>query len=157
MRFMVLVKANKDSEAGVMPSPELLTEMGKFNDELIKAGVLVAGEGLHPTSNGARIRFRGKERIVTDGPFTESKDLVAGFWIWEVKNRDEAIAWAKKIPNPMPDSPESEVEIRQIFGEEDFGELAQQVPEVFEKERKFREQQEARRQDDLRTVERPQP
>jgi hypothetical protein len=154
---MVLVKANKDSEAGVMPSVELLTEMGKFNDELIEAGIMVAGEGLHPTSKGARIRFRGKERIVTDGPFTESKDLIAGFWIWDVKSREEAIQWAKKIPNPMPDSPESEVEIRQIFTEEDFGELAQQAPEVFENERKFREREEAKRQDSLRTVERPQP
>jgi hypothetical protein len=156
MRFMVIVKADKNSEAGVMPSAQLLTEMGKFNEELIKAGVMISGEGLHPTSKGARVKFRGNERIVTDGPFTESKDLIAGFWIWDVKSRDEAIDWAKKVPNPMPGT-ESEIEIRQLFCEEDFGELVEQVPEVFEKERQFREREEAQRMERLRTIERPQP
>lgn len=143
MRFMVFVKANKDTEAGVMPSAELLTEMGKFNEELINAGVMISGEGLHPTSKGFKVKFRGNERIVTDGPFTESKDLIAGFWIWEVKSREEAVAWAKRIPNPTGE--EGEVELRQIFTEEDFGDMVNVVPEVFEAERKQREREEAQR------------
>ena len=138
MRFMILVKASKDSEAGVLPSAELLTAMGKFNEELIKAGVMVAGEGLHPSSKGARVRFSGSKRTVIDGPFAETKELIAGFWIWQVKSKEEAIEWVKRAPNPMPGT-ESEIEIRQIFEAEDFGDLAQQVPEVFEKEQQFRD------------------
>src|ERR1051325_10761690 len=113
MRFMVIVKASKDSEAGVMPSRELLTEMGKFNEELAKAGVLIAGEGLHPTSKGARVRFSGSKRTVIDGPFAATQEHVAGFWIWQVKSRKEAIEWVKRCPNPHND--DSEIEIRQIF------------------------------------------
>jgi hypothetical protein len=120
MRFMVLVKANEDTEAGVMPSEELLTEMGKFNEELVKAGVMLAGEGLHPSSKGARVRFSGRERTVIDGPFTEAKELVAGYWLIEVKSLDEAIEWVKRVPNP--DDEESEIEIRQVFEADDFGE-----------------------------------
>jgi hypothetical protein len=120
MRFMVLVKANEDTEAGVMPSEELLTEMGKFNEELVKAGVMLAGEGLHPSSKGARVRFSGRERTVIDGPFTEAKELVAGYWLIEVKSLDEAIEWVKRVPNPMEG--ESEIEIRQVFEADDFGE-----------------------------------
>jgi hypothetical protein len=139
MRFMILVKANKDSEAGVLPSAELLTEMGKFNEELVKAGVMLAGEGLHPSSKGVRVRFSGTERKVIDGPFAETKELVAGFWLWRVESLDEAIRWAKRIPFNPADEP-SEIEIRQVYEEEDFGpELVAQVPEVFEAERKFRE------------------
>ena len=119
MRFMVMVKATKDSEAGRLPSAELLNEMGKFNEELVKAGVMQAGEGLQPSSKGARVRFSGAKRTVFDGPFAETKELVAGFWIWKVKNLQEAIEWVKKCPNPMPG--ESEIEIRQIFEAEDFG------------------------------------
>ena len=141
MRFMLLVKANKDSEAGVMPSAELLTEMGKFNEELIKAGVLLAGEGLHPSSKGARVRFSGKKRTVVDGPFAETKELVAGFWLIQVKSLDEAIEWVKRVPNPTGE--ESEIEIRQVFSPEDFGDLQEQVPEVFEAERKYREREES--------------
>ncbi|HEX2415500.1 MAG TPA: YciI family protein [Thermoleophilaceae bacterium] len=117
---MVLVKANEDTEAGVMPSEELLTEMGKFNEELVKAGVMLAGEGLHPSSKGARVRFSGRERTVIDGPFTEAKELVAGYWLIEVKSLDEAIEWVKRVPNP--DDEESEIEIRQVFEADDFGE-----------------------------------
>ena len=119
MRFMILVKANEDSEAGVMPSEELLTEMGKYNEELVKAGVLLAGEGLHPSSKGARVRFSGKKRTVTDGPFAETKELIAGFWLIQVKSKDEAIEWVKRVPNPHEG--ESEIEIRQVFETEDFG------------------------------------
>ena len=119
MRFMVMVKATKDSEAGRLPSAELLNEMGKFNEELVKAGVMLAGEGLHPTSKAKRVRFAGAKRTVIDGPFAETKELVAGFWIWKVKNLQEAIEWVKKCPNPMPG--ESEIEIRQIFEAADFG------------------------------------
>ena len=137
MRFMILVKANKDSEAGVLPSAELLTEMGKFNEELIKAGVMLAGEGLHPSSKGVRVRFSATERKVLDGPFAEAKELVAGFWLWQVKSLDEAIQWAKRIPFNAAGEP---IEIRQVYEEEDFGpELVAQIPEVFEAERKFRE------------------
>jgi len=121
MRFMVMVKASKNSEAGVMPSTELLTEMGKFNEELVKAGIMQAGEGLHPSSKGARVRFSGSQRTVIDGPFAETKELVAGFWIWKCKSKEEAIEWVKRCPNPMPGEV-SEIEIRQIFSPEDFGE-----------------------------------
>ncbi|HKA32024.1 MAG TPA: YciI family protein [Candidatus Binatia bacterium] len=134
MRFMVLVKASKDSEAGVMPSRELLTAMGKFNEELAKAGVLVAGEGLHPSSKGARVRFSGSKRTVIDGPFAETKELIAGFWIWQVKSRDEAIEWVKRCPNPHNE--ECEVEIRQIFEAEDFGDAL--TPEMRAKEERMR-------------------
>src|SRR3954465_11897925 len=112
MRFIVMVKATKDSEAGVMPSEQLLTEMGKYNEELVKAGIMLAGEGLHPSSKGARVKFSGKSRTVIDGPFAETKGRVAGFWIWNVKSREEAIEWVKRCPNPMAE--ESEIEIRQI-------------------------------------------
>jgi hypothetical protein len=120
MRFMMLVKANQDSEAGVMPGEELLTEMGRFNEELSKAGVLLAGEGLHPTSRGARVRFLGEKRIVADGPFPDARDLVAGFWLIQAKSREEAVEWAKRCPNPTPGS-EGEIEIRQVFSADDFG------------------------------------
>jgi hypothetical protein len=115
---MILVKANKDSEAGVMPSEELLIEMGKYNEELVKAGVLLAGEGLHPSSKGARVQFSGDKRTVVDGPFAETKELIAGFWMIEVKSKEEAIEWVKRIPNPTGE--ESEIEIRQVFSAEDF-------------------------------------
>ena len=138
MRFMIMVKASKDSEAGVLPSAELLTAMGKFNEELIKAGVMVAGEGLQSSAKGARVRFSGNKRTVIDGPFSETKELIAGFWIFQVKSKEEAIEWVKRAPNPMPGT-ESEIEIRQIFEAEDFGVLAEEVPEVFEKEKQFRE------------------
>ncbi|MBV9191971.1 MAG: YciI family protein [Betaproteobacteria bacterium] len=129
MRFMVMVKATQDSEAGKMPSRERLEEMGRFNEELAKAGILVAGEGLQPSSKGARVRFSGKKRTVVDGPFTETKELVAGFWIWRVKSKEQAIEWVKRCPNPMPT--DSEIEIRQIFEAEDFGEAL--TPEMREK------------------------
>lgn len=118
MRFMVLIKANADSEASVLPSEQVLTEMGKYNEELVKAGVLLAGEGLHPSSRGVRVRFDGANRTVIDGPFTETKELLAGFWLIQVKSREEAIEWVKRIPNP--DNTDSEVEIRQVFDIEDF-------------------------------------
>jgi len=120
MRFMIIVKATKDSEAGVMPDKKLLTEMGKYNEELVRAGVMLAGEGLHPSSKGARVRFSGAQRTVVDGPFAETKELIAGFWLWQVKSMEEAIDWVKRCPNPMPG--ESEIEIRQVFEAEDFGE-----------------------------------
>jgi hypothetical protein len=119
MRVMVLIKANKDSEAGVMPSERLLTEMGNFNEELVKAGVMLAGEGLHPSSKGKRVRFSGNKRTVIDGPFTESKELIAGFWLWQVNSMEEAVEWVKRIPNP--DGIEDEVEIRPVFEADDFG------------------------------------
>ncbi len=134
MRFMILVKATKDSEAGKMPDETLLAEMGKFNEELVKAGVMLAGEGLHPSSKGARVRFSGAKRTVIDGPFTETKELVAGFWLWQVKSREEAIEWVKRCPNPMPG--DSEIEIRQIFEAEDFG--AALTPELREQEERLR-------------------
>jgi hypothetical protein len=135
MRFMVMVKATKDSEAGVMPSEELLAAMGKYNEELAKAGIMLAGDGLHPSSKGARVKFAGKNRTVVDGPFAETKELVAGFWIWQVKSKQEAIEWVKRCPNPMPG--DSEIEIRQLFEPEDFGaeftpELQQQAQRVYE-------------------------
>jgi len=135
MRFMVMVKASKDSEAGKMPSQELLTAMGKFNEELVKAGVMQAGEGLQPSSKGARVKFVGDKRIVTDGPFTETKELVAGFWIWKCKSKQEAIDWVKRCPNPMPGT-EAEIEIRQLFEAEDFG--AEFTPEEREREERLR-------------------
>jgi hypothetical protein len=119
MRFMVIVKADKNSEAGVLPSEKLLAEMGKYNEELVKAGVMLAGEGLQPSSKGARVRFSGDKRIVIDGPFPETKELIAGFWIWKVKSKEEAIEWLKRCPNPMPGT-EPEIELRQIFETEDF-------------------------------------
>jgi hypothetical protein len=136
MRFMVMVKATKDSEAGVMPTTELLTAMGKYNEELVKAGVMLAGEGLHPSSKGVRVRFSGKERTVVDGPFTETKELVAGFWIFQVRSKEEAIEWVKRCPNPMPG--DSEIEIRQVFEAEDFG--AELTPELREQEARLRAQ-----------------
>jgi hypothetical protein len=119
MKVMVLVKATPESETGVMPSEQLLTDMGNYNEELVKAGILLAADGLHPSSKGARVKFSGANRTVTDGPFTETKELVAGFWIWQVQSMDEAIAWVKRCPNPMPG--ESEIEIRPIFEASDFG------------------------------------
>ena len=136
MRFMVMVKATRDSEAGIMPSEQLLTEMGKFNEELVKAGIMLAGEGLHPSSKGARVRFSGKQRAVIDGPFAETKELVAGYWLWQVKSLAEAIEWVKRCPNPMPG--ESEIEIRQVFEAEDFG--AEFTPELKDQEERLREQ-----------------
>ncbi len=138
MRFMILVKASKESEAGVMPSQQLLTEMGKFNEELVKAGVMLAGEGLHPSSKGVRVRFSGGKRTVIDGPFAETKELIAGFWIWQVKSKEEAIEWVKRCPNPHNE--ETEVEIRQVFEAEDFG--AELTPELREQEERLRAQSE---------------
>src|SRR5437867_667268 len=120
MRFMILVKATKNSEAGVLPDEKLLTEMGKFNEELAKAGVLLAAEGLQPSSKGARVKFSGDKRTVIDGPFAETKELIAGFWLWRAKSKEEAIEWVKRCPNPMPGT-ESEIEIRQVFDADDFG------------------------------------
>jgi len=134
MRVMVLVKATKDSEAGVMPSEALLTAMGKFNEELVKAGVMLAGEGLHPSSKGARVRFSGSKRAVIDGPFAETKELVAGFWLWQVKSMAEAVEWLKRCPNPHPG--ECEVEIRPVFEASDFG--AALTPEVRAQEERIR-------------------
>ncbi|HSE23639.1 MAG TPA: YciI family protein [Pyrinomonadaceae bacterium] len=135
MKVMVMIKANKESEAGEMPSEQLLTEMMKYNEELVNAGVMLAGEGLHPSSKGKRVKFSGSKRIVSDGPFAETKELVAGFWIWKVASMDEAIEWIKKCPNPMPDT-EPEIEIRPIFEAEDFG--SELTPELKEKEDKLR-------------------
>ena len=134
MRFMIIVKATNDSEAGVMPSEQLLTEMGKFNEELVKAGVMLAGEGLQPSSKGARVRFSGSTRTVIDGPFAETKEVIAGYWLWQVKSKEEAIEWVKRCPNPMPG--ESEIEIRQVFEAEDFG--AEFTPELREQEERLR-------------------
>jgi hypothetical protein len=139
MRFMILVKATKNSEAGVMPSEQLLTEMGSYNEELVKAGVMLAGEGLQPSSKGARVKFSGDKRTVIDGPFAETKELIAGFWLWQVKSKDEAIAWVKRCPNPIPGT-ESEIEIRQVFEAEDFG--AEFTPELREQEERLRAQSE---------------
>jgi hypothetical protein len=141
MRFMVMVKATKESEAGVMPSEQLLNDMGKFNEELSKAGVMLAGEGLQPSSKGARVRFSGTKRTVVDGPFTETKDLVAGFWIFQVKSKQEAIDWVKRCPNPFPGG-DSEIEIRQIFEAEDFGPAL--TPQAREAEDRMRAQAEQR-------------
>ena len=134
MRVMVIVKANQDSEAGVMPSEQLLTDMGKFNEELVKAGIMLAGEGLHPSSKGKRVRFSGDKRTVIDGPFAETKELIAGFWLWQVKSMDEALEWVKRCPNPM--AGESEIEIRQVFEAEDFGESL--TPELREQDERLR-------------------
>ena len=136
MRFMVIVKASKDSEAGVMPSEKLLGEMGKFNEELVKAGIMLAGEGLQPSSKGSRVKFSGNKRIVTDGPFAETKELIAGFWIWKCESKQEAIEWVKRCPNPTGTNAESEIEIRQIFEAEDFG--AELTPELREREKRLR-------------------
>ncbi|HYO54710.1 YciI family protein [Archangium sp.] len=133
MKVMVLIKANKDSEAGVLPSTELLTAMGKYNEELVKAGVMLAGEGLHPSSKGARVRFSGNKRTVLDGPFTETKELIAGFWLWQVKSMEEAIEWVKRCPNPT--GTESEIEIRQVFEPDDFGPAL--TPELREAEERL--------------------
>ncbi|MCU1307000.1 MAG: YciI family protein [Acidobacteriaceae bacterium] len=136
MRCMVIVKATKESEAGVMPSHQLLADMGKFNEELVKAGVMLAGDGLHPSSKGARVKFSGNKRTVIDGPFTETKELIAGFWLWQVKSLDEAIEWVKRCPNPHEG--ESEIEIRPLFEAADFG--AEFTPELREQEERLREQ-----------------
>ena len=137
MRFMVMVRATKDSEAGVLPDEKLLAEMGKYNEELVKAGVMLAGEGLHPSSKGARVRFSGNKRTVIDGPFAETKELIAGFWLWQVKSKEEAIAWLKRCPNPFPGG-ESEVELRQLFEADDFG--AEFTPELRAQEERLRAQ-----------------
>jgi hypothetical protein len=139
---MLIVKASKDSEAGVMPGPELLGAMGKFNQELIKAGVLLAGEGLQPSSKGARVRFSGDKRTVIDGPFTETKELIAGFWLIQVKSKEEAIEWVKRSPNPFPGT-ESEIEIRQVYEADDFG--AEFTPELREQEERLRAQAAAKK------------
>jgi hypothetical protein len=133
---MVIVKATKDSEAGVMPSEQLLTEMGKFNEELVKAGVMLAGEGLHASSKGARVRFSGRTRTVMDGPFAETKELIAGFWLWQVKSKEEAIEWVKRCPNPHNE--ETEIEIRQVFEADDFG--PEFTSELREQEERLRAQ-----------------
>ena len=138
MRVMVMVKATNDSEAGIMPSTELLTAMGKYNEELVNAGIMKAGEGLHPSAKGKRVAFDGPNRTVIDGPFAETKELVAGFWLWEVKDMDEAVEWVKRCPNPMPGP--SEIEIRPIFEAEDFG--AEFTPELREQEDRLRAQME---------------
>lgn len=137
MRVMAIVKASKQSEAGIMPSEQLLTEMGKFNEELVKAGVMLAGEGLHPSSKGARVRFSSGKRVVIDGPFSETKELVAGFWLLQVKSMEEAVEWIKRCPNPMPGT-EAEIEIRQVFEAEDFGE--ELTPEARAQEERMRGQ-----------------
>jgi hypothetical protein len=136
MRFMIMIKANEESEAGVMPSEELLTAMGEYNEELAKAGVLLAGEGLHPSSKGARVRFSGGKRDVIDGPFAEAKELIAGFWLIQVKSKEEAIEWVKRVPNP--DEGETEIEIRQVFEIEDFGD--ELTPEIRERDERLRRQ-----------------
>ncbi len=139
MRFMVIVKATADSEAGMLPDQKLLADMGKFNDELVKAGIMLAGEGLQPSSKGARVRFSGTKRTVIDGPFAETKELIAGFWLWQVKSKEEAIEWVKRCPNPMPG--DSEIEIRQVYEAEDFG--AEFTPELRAQEERQRKAMEA--------------
>ena len=141
MRFMVIIKADARSEAGIMPSQQLLTEMGKYNEELVKAGVLLAGEGLHPSSKGARVHFSGSKRTVVDGPFSEAKELVAGFWLIQVKSKEEAIEWVKRCPNPT--GGDSEIEIRQVFETEDFG--PELTPELREQEEQLRRRLEKNR------------
>lgn len=135
MRVMVMVKASPSSEAGVMPDEKLLTEMGRFNEELVKAGVMLAGEGLHPTSRGVRVQFSGRQRTVVDGPFAETKELVAGFWLWQVRSMEEALEWVKRCPNPQLE--DSEIEIRPVYEAEDFG--AEFTPELREQEQRLRE------------------
>jgi hypothetical protein len=142
MRVMVMVKATADSEAGAMPSEELLAAMGAFNEELVKAGVMLAGEGLHPSTKGKRVRFSGRQRTVIDGPFAETKELVAGFWLWQVKSMEEAVEWVRRCPNPMPT--ESEIEIRPVFEAEDFG--AEFTPELRAQEDRLRAQVERKAQ-----------
>ncbi len=137
MRFMVMVKATKDSEAGVLPDEKMLADMGKYNEQLVKAGVMLAGEGLQPSSKGARVRFSGSNRTVIDGPFAETKELIAGFWILQAKSKEEVIEWVKRCPNPFPEN-ESEIEIRQIFEADDFGK--QFTPELREQEKRLAEQ-----------------
>jgi hypothetical protein len=145
MRFMVMIKANADSEAGVLPSEEVIAAMQRYNEELVKAGVLLAGEGLHPSSKGARVRFSGGRTSVVDGPFTEAKELVAGFWIIQVSSKEEAIEWVKRIPHPDEASQEeTEIELRQVFEDEDFGE--QLTPELREREQRLRAQAAAQHQ-----------
>jgi len=141
MRVMVIVKATKDSEAGTMPSEQMLTEMGKYNEELVKAGIMLAGDGLHPSSRGARVRFSGAKRTVVDGPFAETKELIAGFWIWQVRSLQEAIEWVKRCPNPMPG--DSEIELRPVFETEDFG--AELTPELRAQEERLRAEVSARK------------
>jgi hypothetical protein len=136
MRFLIIVRATPESEAGGLPDPQILTDMGKFNEELVKAGVLLAAEGLHPTSKGARVRFSGKDRTVIDGPFAETKELIAGFWLWQVRSKEEAIEWVKRCPNPF--DTESEIEIRQVFETEDFAPVM--TDEVREQEERLRAQ-----------------
>jgi hypothetical protein len=140
MRVMVMVKATADSEAGVMPGEQLLADMGRFNEELVKAGVMLAGEGLHPSAKGVRVRFSGDRRSVVDGPFAETKELVAGFWLWQVHSMDEAIEWVRRCPNPMPG--DSEIEIRPVFEDEDFGEAL--TPELREQEQRLRDRLDGR-------------
>jgi hypothetical protein len=137
MRFMVIVKATNESESGVLPSTGMLAAMGKYNEELVKAGVMLAGEGLRPSSKGARVKFEGAKRTVVDGPFAETKELVAGFWLWQCRSQEEAIEWVKRCPNPFPEG-ESEIEIRQVFEADDFG--AEFTPELREQERRINEQ-----------------
>lgn len=137
MRFMIIVKATPDSEAGVLPSEELLTAMGNYNEELVKAGIMLAGEGLHPSSKGARVRFTGDQRTVIDGPFAETKELIAGYWLWQVESKEQAIEWVKRCPNPMPGT-DAEIEIRQVYEAEDFG--AEFTPELREQEQRLRDQ-----------------
>ena len=137
MRFMVMIKADENSEAGILPDEKLLVEMGQYNEELVKAGVMLAGDGLHPSSKGARVRFSGDKRTVIDGPFSETKELIAGFWLLQVKSKEEAIEWVKRCPNPMPGT-ESEIEIRQVFEAEDFG--AEFTPELRAQEERLRAQ-----------------
>jgi hypothetical protein len=137
MRFMVVVKATKNSEAGILPGKDLLADMGRFNDELVKAGVMLAGEGLHPSSKGARVKFAGGKRTVVDGPFAETKEVIAGFWLWQCKSLQEAIEWVKRCPDPMPGE-ESEIEIRQVYEAEDFG--AEFTPELRAQEARLRAQ-----------------
>ncbi len=143
MRFMVIVKATKNSEAGEMPTEQLLADMGKYNEELVKAGIMQAGEGLHPSSKGKRVRFSGDKRTVIDGPFAETKELIAGFWMWQCKSMEEAIEWVKRCPNPMPNE-ESEIEIRRVFEAEDFG--AEFTPELRAQEERLRAEVAARGQ-----------
>ena len=138
MRVMVIIKANEQSEAGIMPSEKLLTDMGNFNEELVKAGVMLAGEGLHPSAKGKRVKFSGGKRIITDGPFAETKELIAGFWIWNVKSMDEAVEWVKRIPYEAGDPSEGEIEIRQVFEAADFGD--EFTPEARAQEDRLREE-----------------